>query len=352
MRKSVWLALSNVYRTIGYEKALKQLFDAGIEEVYPIVATGGGTFYPSKYRPQHKEFEGKDIVTPFVKEAKKHGIKVHPWIVCMNFSHPKYVEQHKDLYVVSKEGVSCIDSPPYVPYYKWLCPSREENKENLANIFVEVASNFDVDGVHFDYIRLPDVILPKGLRSKYEGVPDEDVILPKFDFCYCNVCRRLFKEEYGVDPMKLKIVEPMYGKWFRWRADRITEIVKYVYRKVKNYDSSIEVSAAVFATPKLAYEYVFQDWPSWDIDLYNPMIYHKYYAHDHTWIGDAVREGVLKGVNLSAGMLIGFFEAKEHVAEAVKLSEENGAVGVTFFVYPPPRPELVEWIKESLKPYK
>ena len=90
MRKSVWLALSNVYRTIGYEKALKQLSDACIEEVYPVVVTGGGTFYPSKYRPQPKEFEGKDIVTPFIKEAKKRGMKVHAWIVSMNLHHPEY----------------------------------------------------------------------------------------------------------------------------------------------------------------------------------------------------------------------------------------------------------------------
>jgi len=51
----------------------------------------------------------------------------------------------------------------------------------------------------------------------------------------------------------------MYGKWYKWRTDRITEIVKYVYKNVKNYDLSVEVSAAVFATPKLAYEYAFQD---------------------------------------------------------------------------------------------
>jgi hypothetical protein len=79
------------------------------------------------------------------------------------------------------------------------------------------------------------------------------------------------------------------------------------------------------------------------------MIYHKYYMQDHKWIGEAVRSGVLRGVNISAGVFIGFFERKEDMIEAFQLVKDNGAVGVTLFVYPPPRSELVKWAKEALK---
>lgn len=107
-------------------------------------------------------------------------------------------------------------------------------RDNLTDLLIEIISKYEVDGVHLDYIRFPDVILPKALRSKYEGVPSEEIILPKFDYCYCAVCRDGFEKDFGVNPMKLRILEPAYGKWFGWRARKITELVKFVYRKVKN----------------------------------------------------------------------------------------------------------------------
>jgi len=349
MRKSAWISLPRIYETIGYEKALKELSDMGLNEVYPIVSEGGGPLFPSKARPQTERYKGKDLVSDFVKEAKKHDIKVHAWIVSMNFPNKTFMEQHPDWYVINKNGESCIDNPPYINHYRWLCPSREETKENLKDLFLEVAEKFDIDGLHFDYIRLPDIILPSGLRSRYPGVPKEDIILPKYDFCYCENCRRLFKEEYGVDPINLKYFEPMYGKWYRWRAEKIKNIVKYVYKNVKSYDSSIEVSAAVFATPKLAYEYVFQDWTEWGIDLYNPMIYHKYYSQPTEWIGTATREAVLKGVNVSSGILIGFMKDENDTYKGFSSALKNGAVGITVFVYPPPKEEMKEWVKKSFK---
>ncbi len=348
-RKGIWVATSKTLEEL--DRSMNDLIKMGVDELYLLVKNSGGTLYPSKVCPQPKELKGKDLVTPVIKKARSLGLKVHAWIVSLNNSNEEFIEKHKDWYVVNKLGERCTEKPPYVPHYKWLCPSRPEVKEFLADLFLEVAGNFDVDGVHFDYIRLPDIILPAGIRPRYPGVPKEEVFKPQYDFCYCENCRRLFEEEYGVDPIKLEYSDPLYGVWFKWRTERITEVVKYVYSKVKKYDPSLEVSAAVFATPNLAYKYVFQDWPTWGIDLYNPMIYHKYYEQDVEWIGTAVREGVIRGVKVSAGILLGFMETKEQLSRAIEVADENGAVGVTLFVYPPPRPELIEWTHEVLKKY-
>ena len=346
LRKGAWVNLGWIYKEGKLEKAARELNEMGIDEAYPLVATGAGAFFPSRIRPQEETFKGKDAVSPFIKATKKYGIRVHPWIVSLRIPNEKFSTENKQLYVVNKNGISCLDSPPYVSGYKWLCPSREEVKENLADTFLEVAERFDVDGVHFDYIRLPDIILPVGLRGKYEGVPKEDLLLPQYDFCYCDVCRSRYREETGIDPMDLKYIEPGYGRWFRWRADRITEVVKNVYRKVKNYDSSVEISAAVFATPKLSYKYVFQDWTAWGLDLCNPMIYHKYYGKPTEWIGEAVREGVLRGIGLSAGILLGFMQDQKDLHNGFKAALDNGALGITIFLYPT-KPEMKEWIRQS-----
>ena len=346
MRKGAWVNLSGIYQERRFEKAARELYEMRLNEVYPIVAIGAGALFPSRMRPQEEAFKGKDAVSPFIKEIKKYGIKVHPWIVSLNFHNEEFSTKNKELYVVNKNGISCLVAPTYVSGYKWLCPSREEVKENLADTFLEVAERFDVDGLHFDYIRLPDILLPMGLRSTYEGVPLEDILRPQYDFCYCDVCRSRYKDETGIDPINLKYIEPEYGRWFKWRADRITEVVKNVYKRVKNYDSSIEVSAAVFATPKLSYKYVFQDWTSWGLDIYNPMIYHRYYGQPTEWIGEAVREGVLRGARLSAGVLIGFIKDQEDTYNGFKAAIDNGALGITVYMYPT-KPEMKKWVRQA-----
>jgi len=164
-RKGAWVHVPKTFSDIDFEKAAKDLVDIGFNEVYLIVSSGQGTLYPSKIRLQSPDFKDRDVISPFIRELKKAGLKVHAWIVSLNLHNEDFARSHRDWYVVNKEGVSCVDSPPYVNHYKWLCPTREEVRENLKSLFLEIAEKFDVDGLHFDYIRIPDILLPKALRK-------------------------------------------------------------------------------------------------------------------------------------------------------------------------------------------
>ena len=100
--------------------------------------------------------------------------------------------------MVSREGKSCLEHPPYVPYYKWLCPTREGARVHVRERIERVAADPAVDGVHLDYVRFPDVILPLGLWDKYGLVQDHE--MPEYDFCYCEACRDDFRDQTGLDP--------------------------------------------------------------------------------------------------------------------------------------------------------
>ncbi len=67
-----------------------------------------------------------------------------------------------DLYAWNGLGESAWDKPAYAAYYKFLCPSREEVYLFLEELYTEIASLEEVDGIHLDYIRFPDVILAPG----------------------------------------------------------------------------------------------------------------------------------------------------------------------------------------------
>ncbi|MEM0024339.1 MAG: family 10 glycosylhydrolase [Thermofilaceae archaeon] len=346
-RRACWVSTEALHSEP--EKAVDKIARLGFEEVLPLVATVGGPLYPSSVRAQPPRFRGRDLVGRFIGEARRRGLGVHAWIVSLCYPNPEFEESRRNLYVVNKLGVSCVDRPPYVPHYKWLCPSREEVRENLADLFLEVAERYEVDGLHFDYIRYPDALLPKALRSRYQGVPLEDVVKPEFDYCYCESCRSKYLRERGVDPRDIPFESELYEDWTKWRARQVTETVRYVLGKVKRAYPSMEVSAAVFPTPRIAFSYVRQDWPSWGLDYYHPMIYHKYYGEGVEWIGEAVRECASRGLPISAGIKVDFMDSYEELKRGFELALENGARGITVFAYPMPKPELEEWVEKAFK---
>ena len=261
--------------------------------------------------------------------AKKEGLSVHIWIPTTNPHGNRGVEkEHPEWYQVSREGKSCLDTPPYVGYYKWLCPNNPGAREYMVGIMQELARKDFLDGVHLDYIRFPDVILPVGLQPKYDLVQDSE--FPEYDFCYCDECRKKFKSEYGIDPIDIE--DPAGNQdWVNFRYNSITSLVSDIYDVV--HAEGKLLSAAVFPTPKLAKQLVRQDWANWKIDALMPMIYHKYYYEPLQWIKTASKEGVdaLGGkTDLYSGVFTAWIGPDE-MDDLVELSDEAGAKGICLF---------------------
>ncbi|MDZ7822535.1 MAG: hypothetical protein U5N26_12435 [Candidatus Marinimicrobia bacterium] len=105
---------------------------------------------------------------------------------------------------------SCADIKLYNrEHYRWLCPSRKETEEYLRNRVAELAEIRGLAGVHLDFIRYPDAILPYGLHES-RGV-FQDKVYPRWDFCYCEVCREAFRERTGIDPLELEDSDLLRG---------------------------------------------------------------------------------------------------------------------------------------------
>ena len=129
------------------------------------------------------------------KIAKASGLGFHTWIPTMVQSPKEGIDS--SWYAVNGLGESALDKPAYVDYYKFLCPNQPGTLEFLRNMYVEVGKVPEVDGIHLDYIRFPDVILARGLWDKYGLVMDKEY--PQFDYCYCDLCTSGFQEKTGID---------------------------------------------------------------------------------------------------------------------------------------------------------
>lgn len=276
------------------------------------------------------------------KIAKEAGLEFHAWVPTMvQGENPKL---KKEWYGVNGLGESAFDKPAYVDYYKFLCPNYEGVYEFLAELYGGIAAVPEVDGIHLDYIRFPDVILARGLWDKYGLVMDREY--PQFDYCYCDKCVADFKEKTDIDIKEMEDPSQV-EEWKQFRYDLITNLVNRL--TVMVHAEGKEINAAVFPGPNsVAKKIVRQEWDKWNLDSFYPMNYNDFYLEGPAWVGEVTNEAVTALGNskpVYSGLFIcpnpdkkaGEADPENHglvpeeLEEAIRGSMENGAAGICLF---------------------
>lgn len=263
------------------------------------------------------------------RAAKAQKLEAHRWMWTTNRGEKSLLQSHPEWYAVNRKGESCSDKPPYVDYYRWLCPSRKEVQQYIENDVKNILNKDYVDGIHLDYVRFCDVVLPVNLWSNYKIEQTRE--LPEYDYCYCEVCRTQFKDWRGKDIKQLEFPEADLS-WRLFRYNAITTLVNKL--AVVANDHKKQITAAVFPTPEVARRNVRQDWTNWNLTGICPMIYHGFYKEPVAWIGDAVAEGVyaLNGrFPLYAGLYLPDFKDRNELQLGIEYALNNGAKGISLF---------------------
>ena len=273
------------------------------------------------------------IIKAALPYAQKYGIELHAWIWTINRTEMSLRNAHPDWYQVNALGQSCLDIKLYDrEHYRWLCPSRPETAQYLKDRVAELAQIEGLAGVHLDFIRYPDAILPYGLHESRNVVQDR--VYPLWDFCYCDVCRADFKALTGVDPMDLE--DPTSDqRWMQYRWDALSAVASEVCAEIKKHGKV--ASVAVFANPEESRKLVRQDWPRFrNVDIFFPMIYHKFFNWEDSAVLTATAEGVQElqdagneGI-LCSGLFAGHVPA-DRIPEFIQLTQEGGSTGICFF---------------------
>ena len=265
----------------------------------------------------------------FFRLAHQAGLSTHLWMWTLNRGDQWIRENHPEWYAVNRKGESCADHPPYVDYYRWLGPNRPEVGDYLAQTVREHLKKPYVQGIHLDYVRFCDVILPVELWPNYKLVQTAE--LPEFDYCYCETCRTAYREQTGKDPLDIPYPSDQFS-WKKFRYDAVTKLVNRLADLVHQQRKTI--TAAVFPTPEIAKRLVRQDWVRWKLDAVCPMVYHNFYLEPESWIGEAVEQGVyeLNGRRpLYAGLYLPAFQEINQFRTGVSLALQQGAKGVSLF---------------------
>jgi hypothetical protein len=285
--------------------------------------------YSSYYKAGIRGIFFEADVEKHFRIAKEQGLETHRWIWTLNRGEQSLLQSHPEWYSINRKGESCADKPPYVNYYRWLCPSREEVIRYLENEVKQTLDKKFVDGIHLDYVRFCDVVLPVNLWAKY-GI-EQTKELPEYDYCYCSVCKEKFKAWQGVDLDQIEYPEASLS-WRLFRYQAVTNVVNRLAAVAKTHKKPI--TAAVFPTPEVARRNVRQDWVSWNLNGICPMIYHGFYKENISWIGDAVQEGVgalHQKFPLYAGLFLPDFKDQKELTQGMIYALQKGAAGISLF---------------------
>ncbi len=256
--RAVWCHSAFGVADWGWERSIETLADSGFTAIFPNMLWAGLAYYPSEYLPVYGEIgERGDQIAQCLEAAHARGIEVHVWKVnhMLGDAPEGFVER------LRAEGRLQLDAEgnEVTSPGRWLCPSQQANFELERDSMLEVVRNYDVDGIHFDYIRYPSI----------EG-------------CYCDRCRRAFEERLGhpVENWPADVLDresQTHVEWLEFRRANINRLVEAVAEGARAIRPDVKVSAAVFGHWPSARDSIGQDWVQWIengwLDFVCPMDY-------------------------------------------------------------------------------
>lgn len=274
--KWVWARPDSDKPMEDWKPIFEKLANNGIEGFIPQVYSSRETLFEHPTLPVKKRW-----LEEIIPIAHSFGLEVHAWMWTMPLNNEEYWTKHSDWFSVNRNGQPSHTHPAYVDYYKFMCPCHPEVREFVGNNVKALAAIEDLDGVHLDYVRQPDVILAEGLQPKYNIVQDKEY--PEYDYPYSERCRIKFKAQSGIDPIELGDDAPNHDAWRQFRYDQVSELVN-LHCVPEAHKMGKKITAAVFPN----WESVRQQWHKWNLDGFLPMLYNGFYNQPLEWIGEEV----------------------------------------------------------------
>jgi uncharacterized lipoprotein YddW (UPF0748 family) len=322
LKNFVWMRPSIAKTPADWQREFGLMRASGIHGIIPEIYNGRQALFQSRRLPVRAPW--LETAIPLATAA---GLEVHAWMWCMPCLIDDVLNAHPDWYNVNARGESAASKPAYVDYYKFLDPARPEVREFVRDTVRELAAIPGLTGIHLDYIRHPDAILPSGLWSKYGIVQDK--VYPPYDYGYTEYSRTAFKARTGIDPMELTDPESSQA-WLQYRLDTVVDLVND-YLVPAAHDGGKVITAALFPGPGEARRMVRQDWGRFRLDAFFPMLYHTFYEAGPEFVKRYTEEAV-RAVKqpVYSGLFVGPLDAAAFT-RTIEMALAGGAAGVSIF---------------------
>jgi uncharacterized lipoprotein YddW (UPF0748 family) len=295
--RGLWVVRFTMTSEQSVRRMVADAADAGFNTLIVQVRGRGDAYYRSAIEPRAEGLVGPPEFDPLqltIEEAHRRGMAVHAWVNThlvwgpaelprstehLMHAHPEWLavprplarelngmNPRSPLYVAALSRYAA-DRPETVEGV-YTSPSHPEVRARVRAVWADLVARYDLDGMHFDYIRFPS---------------------PEFDYSAGALARfrtwaagrvpaaRAAELDAAAASNPLAWTSGLPQDWDEFRREQITTLVADIYRDVKAMRPDLLVSAAVVADRETAHDVRFQDWEGWladgILDVAVPMVY-------------------------------------------------------------------------------
>lgn len=268
-----------------------------------------------------------DVLESFIRIGHENGIEVHAWV--HNFFvgyyykdgrnyYNKSFDAYKDKYLVDIKGRDFFYYSANNNYFIFLNAFDRECRDLILNIYEQLISKYDLDGLHLDYVRMPEL--------NYGAD----------DFGYNEDIINAFSKETGItkDPRTFVKNSAEHKKWVEFRCNIITSFVGEVYDMARKVNPEIWLSAAMYPDLNMAKNDIFQDVRSIINKGYLDEVFSMSYGVDESSVMPSVKSynSITENkVFYSAGIAAFLETTEKNFALQLDSVTDNGADGVSIF---------------------
>ncbi|MGQ9732289.1 MAG: glycoside hydrolase family 10 protein [Candidatus Zipacnadales bacterium] len=200
-------------RSFADQKSADQLVEraarARLNVLIPDIFVRNDFYAKSELMPMARSVkeEGFDPLGYLIEQAHAAGLEVHPWF-CVTYRDVAFRATLPGVDILTDKGeAESVGADVHRPAYR----------DFIVKLMVGVARDYEVDGIHLDYIR-------------------------SMSDCFCPACRAEFAQQFGKP-----LTEASEEEWIAWHRQAIADIVQRTAEGTRAVRPKAMLSAAVFA---------------------------------------------------------------------------------------------------------
>ncbi len=346
--RAVWVVRHSLSSPAAVREVVAQAAAGGFNTLLVQVRGRGDALYGTSLEPRPEFLASQppfDALQLVVDEARARGMTVHAWVNAFIVWGP--VDPPRDprhlvnvypewLAVPRALGRELYHVDPHDPAYVrrlieysaanidvveglYASPSHPGVQERLHAIWIDLASRYDLDGIHHDYIRYPTSAFDysRSTLDRFQVWVKPRIAARRYD---------ALQDAARSDPYSFADALP--GQWDRFRSESVSGLVRRIYGDVKARRPHLTVSAAVLPEWRSAARWRFQAWPDWlaegILDVAVPMAYTTDAEKFHGWV-----EAALAAAGAPERVWAGIGAYLNPVDRTVEQIEQARAIGVS-----------------------
>lgn len=321
--KAIWVPVWDMNTPDKIDNIVADAVEHNIKHIIAQVRYRGDALYvpnlfSNKYfNPDRRSHllanDGFDPLQYFLELTGKHNLTLHAWL-------PVYVVTPHNLEPLCEQHIyfrypnlitvdfnrQVMRNDSYEGAY--LDPGLPQVNSYLFAVIMDLVSNYEIDGLHLDYVRYPDA-----------------------NFGYHDIARLRYATETDIMDAE---------SWSLWKEQQIDNFVKKIYKEAKRVRPKMTISAAVIDDLQRAREKYSQNWKRWLDDNYIDYVYLMAYTTDNDRLRgnlDKISEfgynnRIIVGLRAWVSGNINHYPAKQ-IIDKIEITRARSFAGFALFSY-------------------